>query len=283
MKTVIQSLSLIGVLLLLSWGSLRNEELARNYLGFDRNRFPEEETLAALRKTFSFTGYWLNNPPGETTNTWLGKRKLLFEKGFGFLVLFNGRSYKQLTASADPSVLGRQDASSAAEIARREGFPIGTVIYLDLEEGGRLLPEQRAYVHAWIDGVNGSGFRAGVYCSGMPATEASGDAVITAQDLREQAGKRQIVFWIYNDACPPSPGCAFPKNAPAPSKSGIAFAEVWQYTQSPQRKSIAASCPNNYASDGNCYAPTAAGLPPPCVDLDAATSPDPSHGRGNSQ
>ncbi|HEX6465839.1 MAG TPA: hypothetical protein VFZ99_00960, partial [Terriglobales bacterium] len=42
------------------------------YLGFDRNLYPGDENLALLRKTFSFTGYWLNNPPGEQSNTWLG-------------------------------------------------------------------------------------------------------------------------------------------------------------------------------------------------------------------
>jgi len=281
MKTLFWILSLIGAFLLVSGETPRKKEPPRYYLGFDRNRFPGEEALTTLRKTFSFAGYWLNHPPSEAPDTWLGKRKLLQEKGFGFLVLFNGRLYKELTASNDSSALGMQDALSATKTARREGFPAGTVIFLDLEEGGRLLSEQRAYVHAWVDGVNSSGFRAGVYCSGMPATEASGDVVITAQDIRDHADKRKIVFWVYNDACPPSPGCAFPKNAPAPSKSGIAFAEVWQFAQSPERKPTALSCPNNYAFDGNCYAPTAADLPPVFVDLDTATSRDPSHGRGS--
>jgi len=34
------------------------------YLGFDRNDYPGDENLPALRETFSFTSYWLNNPPG---------------------------------------------------------------------------------------------------------------------------------------------------------------------------------------------------------------------------
>ena len=283
MKTLFRILSLISAFLLLSGEPPRNKELPRYYLGFDKNVFPGEEALTSLRKTFSFAGYWLNHPPTEAPDTWLGKRKLLQEKGFGFLVLFNGRFYKELTAPNDPNVLGMQDAFLASETARREGFPPGTVIFLDIEEGGRLLSEQRVYVHAWIDGVNISGFHAGIYCSGMPVTEASGDVVITAQDIRDHAGNRQIVFWVYNDACPPSPGCAFAKKVPAPSESGVAFVDVWQFAQSPKRKDMALSCPNNHAADGNCYAPAVAGLPSIFVDLDTATSPDPSRGRGPSE
>jgi hypothetical protein len=44
------------------------------YRGFDRNDYPGAETMAGLHKTFAFTGYWLNNPPGEETNTWALQR-----------------------------------------------------------------------------------------------------------------------------------------------------------------------------------------------------------------
>jgi hypothetical protein len=37
------------------------------YLGFDRNDYPGDASLKALRQTFSYSGYWLNNPPGEKT------------------------------------------------------------------------------------------------------------------------------------------------------------------------------------------------------------------------
>ena len=45
------------------------------YLGMDRNDYPGDANMVALRKTFAFTGYWLNNPPGANRNTWQGKRK----------------------------------------------------------------------------------------------------------------------------------------------------------------------------------------------------------------
>src|SRR5262249_6263977 len=152
------------------------------------------------------------------------------------------------------AVLGKSDAASAVAAARREGFRPGTIIFLDQEEGGRMLPEQKAYLFAWMDGVIAAGFQVGVYCSGMPAAEDHGTTVITAEDIRHSAGGRKIAYWVTNDACPPSPGCEFPRSAPAPSGSGVAFADVWQLAQSPKRPDVAGACPN-YDRDLSCYPP----------------------------
>jgi Domain of unknown function (DUF1906) len=255
-------------------GSARR--IPRSYLGFDRNKYPGDAALGALRKTFSFCGYWLNTPPGETSNTWQGKRDALRSRGFGFLVLFNGRLYRELKAFSNPITLGTSDAAVAAEAARKEGFPAGTVIFLDQEEGGRMLTEQRAYVYAWIDGINASGYRAGAYCSGIPARETGGATVITANDLRENAGGRKIIYFVYNDSCPPSPGCTLSRNSPPPRQSGVPFASIWQFAQSPRRREVTASCRSNYDADGNCYAPLFQRKDRVDIDVDSATSPDPS-------
>jgi hypothetical protein len=246
------------------------------FLGFDRNDYPGDDHLRELHKTFAFTGYWLNNPPGTKTNTWVGKRNKLESAGFGFLVLFNGRLYRELRAHA--AERGTSDAQTAVKAARREGFPEKTTIFLDQEEGGRLLPEQKAYLFAWIDGVTQAGFRAGVYCSGMPAQEDGGKTVITAEDIRQNAGQRKISYWVTNDACPPSQGCVKDTRAAAPEASGIDFADIWQFAQSPQRREIAANCPG-YNKDGNCYATKLTSYPTIHVDLNTANSRDPSHGR----
>jgi hypothetical protein len=243
------------------------------YLGFDANNYPGDASLKALHQTFAYTGYWLNPPPGEKTNSWVRHRAAVESAGFGFLVLFNGRLYAELKTVVNAARMGQSDARAAAAAARREGFPQATIIFLDQEQGGRMLPEQKAYIYAWVDGVIAAGFRAGIYCSGIVAVD-DGNAV-TAEDIREHAGKREIVYWTINDACPPAPGCAFPVHPPSPAESGVKFAEVWQFAQSPQRKDLPGRC-TNYSRDGNCNAPGIAGLK---VDLNSATSPDPSHGR----
>lgn len=253
----------------------RSSQQRATYLGFDRNEYPGDENLAALRQTFAYAGYWLNVPPGAARNTWTGKRETVRAAGFGFLVLFNGRLDAELKTASDAGELGRQDAAAAVDAARREGFPAGTVIFLDQEEGGRMLAEQKAYIYAWVDGVNASGFLAGIYCSGIPAAEGHGVTVITAEDIRQNAAGRKIVYWVTNDGCPPSPGCAFPSRAPDPAESGVRFAEVWQFAQSPRRRDVAKGCPRNYDRDGTCYAPGVWVF----VDVNAAASADPSGGR----
>lgn len=253
------------------------------YLGFDRNDYPGDGNLKTLKQTFSYTGYWLNNPPGEKSNSWLGHRRAVESAGFGFLVLFNGRLYAELKSEANAKQLGQSDARAAAASARREGFPKNTIIFLDQEQGGRMLPEQKVYIYTWVDGIVAAGLRAGVYCSGIPATDDGN--VVTAEDIREHAGEgaratREIIYWAINDACPPAPGCAFPKNPPSPVGSGVRFAEVWQFAQSPQRKDVAGRC-TNYSRDGECYPPGTGAAQGLHIDVNTATSADPSQGRGH--
>lgn len=246
------------------------------YLGFDRNDYPGDANLKILKQTFSYAGYWLNNPPGEKSNSWAGHRAAVESAGFGFLVLFNGRLYAELKSEANAKRLGQSDARAAAASAGREGFPKSTIIFLDQEQGGRMLPEQKAYIYAWVDGITAAGFRAGIYCSGIPAADDSN--IVTAEDIRQSAGSRQISFWAINDACPPAPGCAFPQNPPNPGGSGVRFADVWQFAQSPQRKDVAGRC-TNYSREGECYPPGTTPAQGLHIDVNSATSADPSHGR----
>jgi Domain of unknown function (DUF1906) len=247
------------------------------YLGFDRNDYPSDSSLKLLSGKFSFTGFWLNNPPGASRNSWTGKRRVVQELGFGFLVIFNGRTFAEIKAAADANKLGASDGAIAVSSARHEGFPAKTIIFLDQEEGGRLLREQRAYLHAWADSVQSGGFRAGVYCSGIAFKEGPGATVITAEDIRQNAGGRQLVYWVTKDSCPPSPGCVSSSKPPNPAASGVSFADVWQFAQSPRRAEFASGCPN-YSHDGNCY-PPGGEAEQLHVDLDAAMSVDPSQGR----
>jgi hypothetical protein len=261
---------------LISARALRGSQRPATHLGFDRNDYPGDENLPALRKTFAFTGYWLNNPPGESANSWHGKRAIVEREGFGFLVLFNGRRYAELTSAANP---GASDGAAAAEAAKAEGFHRGTVIFLDQEEGGRMLAEQKQYVFAWADAVRQAGFRPGIYCSGIEVAEQDGGSVSTARDLHDTAQGQQLVFWVANDACPPSPGCTFPKLAPSPEASGVPFAEVWQFAQSPVRPQFAAACAATYNADHNCYPPGIGGQQQLHLDVNVARTADPSHAR----
>ncbi|HEY4380065.1 MAG TPA: glycoside hydrolase domain-containing protein [Acidobacteriaceae bacterium] len=257
------------------------------YLGFDANNYPGDDLLPALRKQFAFTGYWLTNPPLTKSNPWIGKRDILLRNGFGFLVLADGRWDKQILraqkAGKSPAALAREDAAVAVAAARREGFPPQTIIFLDQEEGGRMLPEQAEYLLGWTEGVARANYRPGVYASAHPVSEGKGPdgkpvSITTIQDIREHVAAQHlhpIAFWAIEDSCPPAPGCVVnTAHPPSPNVSGILDADAWQYAQSP-RTDFAKACRATYKADA-CYAP---GIPSYHLDLDAATSPDPSHGR----
>ena len=249
----------------------------KSYLGFDRNIYPGDAALPILRKTFSFSSYWLGPPPGEKTNTWLGKRELLSSQGFGFLVLYCARENREVKTSGGATDAGIVDGKNAATAAKSEGFAAGTIIFLDVEEGGRLPASYHAYLRAWYDELTKAGFHPGAYCSGIPVKEGASPSITTADDIHNDAALRDIAFWVFNDACPPSPGCVSPQTPPSPAASGINYAMVWQFAQSPRRKDRTAHCTVTYHRDGNCYAPgdTAHKW---FLDVNSASLADPSGG-----
>ncbi len=273
----VSALSFSSVLFITPPNPQAAPEHSRSYLGFDRNVYPGDAALPVLRKTFTFTSYWLSPPPGEKLNTWKGKREPLLSHGYGFLILYRGRESRELKNEAAAKRIGFQDAKNAAAAAKSEGFASGAIIFLDIEEGGRLPANYHAYLAVWSEELTRAGYHPGVYCSGMPVQEGPGVTITTADDIRNDAASRDISIWAYNDLCPPSPGCAFPQDPPPPSLSGIGYATVWQFAQSPRRREFTARCPAKYAPDGNCYAPNDTAHKW-FLDVNTATSPDPSGG-----
>jgi hypothetical protein len=247
---------------------------SQNYLGFDRNDYPSDDALPVLHKSFSFASYWLGPPPGEKQSTWLGKRALLQSNGFGLILLYNGKATGEIKSLQGAQRQASAQAQQAAKLANQEGFPKGSVIFLDVEEGGRLPVHYHEYLQAWVDSLSKSGFRAGVYCSGITVSEGAGVTITTADDIQAHMRSRQILFWVYNDACPPSLGATLPGNSPSPANSGISYATIWQFVRSPQEKQISGHC-SGYAADGNYYAPGDAAHKW-FLDANVATSPDPS-------
>jgi hypothetical protein len=260
---------------------------AGGFRGFDSNDYPGDTTMVTLHQTFAFTGYWLTNPPGETSNGWKGKRALLRQQGWGFLALANGRLddeiLKAQKSGTSPAALARKDATAAIAAAHSEDFPARTILFLDQEEGGILLPEQAAYLLFWTETVAASDYRPGVYASGQPVPNGPGQTITTIEDIRAHVIKTHlhpIAMFDAQDTCPPAPGCTV--NAKPLSASGTITLSpggdlvAWQYSQSPRRPELTKSCANSYAADGNCHAP---GVPNVLLDMDLASSADPSHGR----
>jgi hypothetical protein len=260
----------------------QEQQTSSTYLGFDLNIFPGKDALPVLRKTFSFSSYWLSPPPEGKTNNWLGQRELLRAQGFGFLVLYRGPLSRELKSEAAAVQKGTLDARNAASVAKSEGFPPQAIIFLDIEEGGRLPAAYHAYLHAWAGGLAEASYRSGAYCSGIPIKEEPGATITTADDIHAHSPSADFVYFVFNDFCPPSPGCTFPHNPPSPATSGIPYATLWQYAQTPRRMERTAHCPPGYHTDGNCYAPGDSARAW-FLDADTASSPDPSNAAGPSK
>lgn len=250
---------------------------AQSNIGFDRNDYPGDAQLAALHRSFAFTGYWLNAPPGEAATSWSGKRRIVEKSGLGFLLLWNGKLAREIEAAGDATALGEREGNSAAETASKEGFRKPAILFLDQEQGGRLTVAQRDFLFAWTDAVMRAGFSAGVYCSGIAFQEQGGKTIRTDDDIRSHAGGRKLHFFVYNDQCPPSPGCV--SNPKMNASTAGRNVDVWQYAQSPRRPQYTTACVKAYAADGNCYAPGSA----LSVDEDVAVRADPSRARSSER
>lgn len=277
MKRLSTIASILFVFLCLAaQGWAGEHEKKRLHVGFDQNLYPGDKMLAVARQHADFVGFWLNNPPGERANTWKGHREAVKRAGFGFLVLFNGRidnDFKRM----DPIVAGHADGMAAVKAAESEGFPAKTIVFLDLEEGGRMMPKTSRYLAAWLEIVEKSKFRAGVYCSGFEVEDDPGTMISTADDIHQQHA--EVALWLANDGCPPAPGCTLEINKMRMAESGRGDALVWQYAQSPARPDFAKKCMATYARDGNCYLPDTPRDVDHSVDLDVSASGDPSGGR----
>jgi hypothetical protein len=260
------------------------QESPHAYFGFDRNIYPGDDAMKSLRRDFAFTSYWLSPPPGEKANTWARKREFVRSLGFGFLVLYRGREERELKDAKTAQSLGAADAEATSQAAKREGFPSNTIIFLDIEEGGRLSPAYHSYIQGWLWTLTQIGYQGGFYCSAIPVKEDAQTTITAADDITNFLAlkSRAFTIWAYNDACPPSPGCVFPEKALSPTLSGNSTAEVWQYAQSPRRMEFSAHCAPGYHTDGNCYAPSDASHAW-FLDANSATSADPSNGAGMSK
>lgn len=143
---------------------------ARGVPGFDTRDHPGDEALRTWRETspYRWIGYYLE-APCYTGTTWRGTREGLRDMGWGIAVLFVGEQDWAEIVPADQVVAdstaprcaranlhaerGRTDAAAAASAASAEGFPPGTVVYLNVERVERVSPELLDYVRAWMAGM----------------------------------------------------------------------------------------------------------------------------------
>ncbi|MBW3630427.1 MAG: DUF1906 domain-containing protein [Gemmatimonadetes bacterium] len=201
--------------------------------GFDTGRYPGEATMRAWygSSPYRWVGYYLPSPCHRDAS-WAGTRATLARIGWGMAVLYVGQqAFENQTApdTLPPERIicsrtlltverARADAADAVARTAADGFPTGTVIFLDVERMQEIPPAMVIYYQAWHDAVIADGrFRPGTYAHRVNAAAL----YALAQTAYLRAGRRESPpFWI-------SGGTAFSLDK-SPTASGFPFAGVWQ-------------------------------------------------------
>jgi hypothetical protein len=202
-----------------------------SFAGFDTWRYPGDDHMRTWRQAspYQWVGYYLPAPCHRDTS-FSGRRRFLTDTGWGIAVIyvgqqtFDGQQPAEVTESTlcSSALLtaeqGRRDAMDAIAKTAAEGFPPGSVIYLDIERMERVTPAMVTYYQAWIRGVLSDGrYRPGTY-----AHVANAAALYNvAQTLQQQSGiTASIPFWIAG-------GRGFTLSS-APQDVGAIYARIWQ-------------------------------------------------------
>jgi Domain of unknown function (DUF1906) len=189
-----------------------------SFAGFDRDDCPDLAMMARLKAdtNLEWCGFYLP-APSQSGATWKGKRAALVEQGWGLAPIFVGQQIMGPGSHLVTMRQGRIDGLAACAALVAEGFPRGSWVYLDLENGPPFRPEQQGYVGEWVDAVEGDGFKAGIYCS-----------FLFAGEVRALCPSARIwVFHVKTTAPHVVGGSAFPGYDPA--DSGCVYASLWQH------------------------------------------------------
>ena len=202
------------------------------YAGFDAAVYPGLSAMNWLRthSNLAWCGYYLSPAPNlyPPALSWRGRRREL-AAGWGLAPIYVGQQLN-LTAqdhlSATLTVAqGLIDGSQAADNARHDGFPPGSCLYLDWEDGSTLSDAAQQYAGAWVAAVDGRGFRPGIYCSHLLG--AAFEKLMLAASPR-QPGR----IWCYRVSSTEShplqtPLMHLPQTDPA--AAGFVRATMWQH------------------------------------------------------
>ena len=212
-----------------------SERPMRGVPGFDTRDYPGDAVMRAWfgASPYRWVGYYLP-APCYTGTTWTGRRDSLHSIGWGFAVLFVGeQDWRAMPgAAADTAAVedprcssahltaeqGIAHADAAAASAAADGFPAGTVIFLDVERVDRVSSELSTYVRSWMSRM----LDAGRYTPGLYAHDINVEvlyAILADEFVRHQRADRPPL-WVARPA-------GFDLRS-APRESGYAAALIWQ-------------------------------------------------------
>jgi hypothetical protein len=207
------------------------QAMNEKYLGFDTNIYPGDRTMKiwADDGTYDWVGFYLQAPCHKDAS-WSGKRDTLLDMGWGLAVVYVGQQVWSTAKKPKKGATcanafrtasrGAMDGRDAIGRVISEGFPHGTVIFLDIERMDKIPESMKAYYKAWTKTVaEDKRYRVGYYAHADNAAEIFRDVksvLVAAGDTTEPP------FWIAGRTKIFDPGKSDPTDV------GHAFAEVWQ-------------------------------------------------------
>ncbi|MDB4906639.1 MAG: hypothetical protein JWO05_1423 [Gemmatimonadetes bacterium] len=220
--------------------ALADEVEAGRHLGFDTHEYPGDVTMRAWKASdspYEWVGYYLV-APCHRDDSWASKRTTLAQMGWGVAVVYVGQQSwgraprklspsalakarrQSVTCSADyvSAARGRADANDAIARAQAEGFPKGTVVFLDIERMDKVPAAMREYYRAWVDRLLAEGtYKPGVYAHTFNAVSIHDDVKAV---YALHGNSDDPPFWVAStrDFSPEK----------APSEVGHGFAGMWQ-------------------------------------------------------
>lgn len=232
------------------------------FAGFDRLDYPGDSFMKTLygETNLCWCGFYLAPAPSQGRGTsWMPKKSYLEQLGWGFAPLYLGQQASGPGSHIVTAAQGKLDAQNAANLAATAGFDVGSIIYLDIEQGAPVGAAMLAYYDAWVSELEDkTNYSPGVYCSFYQVAQKLSD-------------KNSLpYFWVFNInkyTCGQAKGgvqnvgktAPFP--APDPAQSGVSFAKIWQYVQ----------------GTSGCSVQTKSGGSIQNFDFDSSTSQDPSN------
>lgn len=226
------------------------------HAGFDASGYPGDAVMAELKKTtnLEWCGFYLAPAPSHPDPGWMTKRATLVAQGWGLAPIYVGQQVTGPGSHLVTAAQGTKDGEAAVQLMLHAGFPSGSFVYLDLENGAPFSTAQQEYVGAWCDAVTAAGFGAGVYCSFQIAAEVA--------KLRPKV--RVWAFHVRTVAAHAVSGSTFP--TPDPSTSGFAGAALWQLDDSAEisvgGRTLLVDLDSADTADPSAPTPIAAVIPP---------------------
>jgi uncharacterized protein YraI len=180
-----------------------------SFYGMDLAAYPGDDAMQAWwnDSPFYYTGFYLGPAPYHPDTSFMDKRQVPADQGWGLLPIYVGRQADSWNLDK-----GKEDGDDAANLAASAGFPHNTVIFLDIETSLPLSDSFLSYVTDWVSEVESQGYIAGVYCY-----------IDNASQLRN-ALPANVEFWVAHYTRKD-----LPPSIPSPADSGVSFASAWQF------------------------------------------------------